>query len=669
MRSSPTPHTSRKNARSVRLSDHDALAPGASHNVLARSDALGRPMVDIGRLLRDLCEALVSSATRAGRVNRFLARIADGLVLSRCASSLALIVSEAVTNAIKHAHPSGVPGEIGCDCRRDAADALVVEIADDGVGLPEGFDPTSDGGFGFRVIRAQSEQLGATLTFASTNLGLRMQLRVPPESCGIGMLSATKVRNGLSRGGRFKPGEGQNGVIEVSAAMHATVSEEPRFRDLLEALPAAIYTTDAAGRIAFYNDAATTLWGCRPELGKTEFCGSWRLYWPDGTPMAHDECPMALTLKHNRPIRGMEVIAERPDGVRVPFIPYPSPLYDAAGVLTGAVNLLVDITERKQAEEAAHRLAAIVESSDDAIMIKDLDGIFTSWNRGAERLFGYRAEEAIGKSVKILIPADRHDEEPEILEHIRRGERIEHYETVRLRKDGSLVPVSLAVSPVKVAGKIIGASKIARDITERKRAEARQALLTAELHHRTKNLFAVVHSVVSRSFVGKRTVKDAEMAVLDRLHSLAQTHIMLIEKEWQGADIVDVVRSEMSPYGGRVSIEGPSLMLTSQAAQNFALALHELATNAAKYGALSNLTGHVRISWSVFKPNGHRLFTLRWQERGGPRVNPPKQKGFGSVVLERVMGEYFETPPRIDYAEGGVIYELNGSLEAITGQA
>jgi PAS domain S-box-containing protein len=451
--------------------------------------------------------------------------------------------------------------------------------------------------------------------------------------------------------------------------MHATVSEEPRFRDLLEALPAAIYTTDAAGRIAFYNDAATTLWGCRPELGKTEFCGSWRLYWPDGTPMAHDECPMALTLKHNRPIRGMEVIAERPDGVRVPFIPYPSPLYDAAGVLTGAVNLLVDITERKQAEEAAHRLAAIVESSDDAIMIKDLDGIFTSWNRGAERLFGYRAEEAIGKSVKILIPADRHDEEPEILEHIRRGERIEHYETVRLRKDGSLVPVSLAVSPVKVAGKIIGASKIARDITERKRAEARQALLTAELHHRTKNLFAVVHSVVSRSFVGKRTVKDAEMAVLDRLHSLAQTHIMLIEKEWQGADIVDVVRSEMSPYGGRVSIEGPSLMLTSQAAQNFALALHELATNAAKYGALSNLTGHVRISWSVFKPNGHRLFTLRWQERGGPRVNPPKQKGFGSVVLERVMGEYFETPPRIDYAEGGVIYELNGSLEAITGQA
>jgi PAS domain S-box-containing protein len=615
-----------------------------------------------------MCEALLSSARSTGRVDRFLTSIDDGLVLSHCASSLALIVSESVNNAIKHAHPSGVPGEIGVDCRRDAANALLVEVTDDGVGLPEGFDPTSDGGFGFRVMRAQSEQLGATLTFESNSLGLRIQLRVPPEACAIGMISATHGRNGPSRVGQFES-DGQNGDTAVGAAMQATVTEDRRFRELLQALPAAIYTTDAAGRITFYNDAAVTLWGCHPELGKTEFCGSWKLYWPDGTPMSHDECPMALALREKRPIRGMEAIAERPDGLRVPFIPYPSPLYDDAGVLTGAVNMLVDITERKQAEEAAHWLAAIVDSSDDAIISKDLDGIFTSWNRGAERLFGYSSDEVVGKSVKILIPADRHNEELGILERIRRGKRIEHYETVRQRKDGSLIPISLTVSPVKVAGKIRGASKIARDITERKQAEARQVLLTGELHHRTKNLFAVVHAVVSRSFVGKRTVKDAEVAVLNRLHSLAQTHVMLIEKEWQGADIAEVVRSEMSPYGGRVIIEGPSLMLTSQAAQNFALALHELATNAAKYGALSNLTGHVRISWSVFKPNGHRLFTLRWQERGGPRVTPPKQKGFGSAVLEQVMAEYFVTPPRIDYAEGGVIYELNGSLEAITGQA
>ena len=130
---------------------------------------------------------------------------------------------------------------------------------------------------------------------------------------------------------------------------------------LLKALPTAVYTTDAAGRITFYNDAAVALWGCRPELGKSEWCGSWRLYWPDGRPMPHDECPMAIALKEKRLISGAEAVAERPDGTRVPFLAYPTPLWDETGTLVGAVNTLVDITDRKKAEEAAQRLAAIVE--------------------------------------------------------------------------------------------------------------------------------------------------------------------------------------------------------------------------------------------------------------------------------------------------------------------
>jgi two-component system, chemotaxis family, CheB/CheR fusion protein len=439
--------------------------------------------------------------------------------------------------------------------------------------------------------------------------------------------------------------------------------------EMLRALPAAVYATDAAGRITFYNEAAAELWGCRPELGKSEFCGSWKLYWPDGRPMPHDQCPMAVALETGRPVRGNEAIAERPDGTRVAFAPYPTPLRDPSGKVVGAVNLLIDITERKIADLATQRLAAIVESSDDAIVSKDLNGIITTWNAGAQRLFGYRAEEVVGKSVTILIPADRFDEEPGILERIRRGERIDHYETVRMRKDGSRFHVSLSVSPLKDrTGTIVGASKIARDITERKLADERQTLLTNELHHRTKNLFAVVQAVASRSFAGKRTVEEAEKAVLSRLRTLAQTHVMLVEREWQGADVADVVRTALSPYTDRVSADGPPVVLTSQAAQNFALALHELATNAAKYGALSTVSGRVHITWSVFKPNGHRRFAFRWEERGGPIVATPTRKGFGSAVLEQVMGEYFDAPPSIDYRPAGLVYELSGMLETLTGQ-
>src|SRR5215467_1944294 len=120
--------------------------------------------------------------------------------------------------------------------------------------------------------------------------------------------------------------------------------------ELLEVLPVAVYTTDADGRIIFYNEAAAELWGRRPELGTSQWCGSWKLYRSDGRPLPHDECPMAIALKEGRPIRGVEAVAERPDGTRVPFIPYPTPLRDAAGNVVGAINMLVDVSERKQAE-------------------------------------------------------------------------------------------------------------------------------------------------------------------------------------------------------------------------------------------------------------------------------------------------------------------------------
>lgn len=453
---------------------------------------------------------------------------------------------------------------------------------------------------------------------------------------------------------------------KVEALTKKISSERDRSKALLEALPAAVYTTDGAGRVTYYNEAAARLWGCRPQIGKAEFCGSWKLYRLDGTPMAHDECPMARALKERRPIRGERAIAERPDGTRIQFIPFPTPLFDDKGNLTGAVNMLVDAAEQQQFEEVRQRLAAVVESSTDAIVSKNLDGIILSWNKGAERIFGYKAEEAIGRSILLLIPAHMHDEEFEILSRLRRGERIEHYETIRCRKDGTLINVSLSVSPLYGScGEVIGASKIARDITERKNAEARQELLSNELQHRTRNIFSVVRSVVTRSFDGKRNVTAAKAAVLQRLHSLSQTHEMLIVNEWWGANLRDVVNAEMDPYSDRIVVEGPTIDLNVRAAQDFALAIHELATNAAKYGALSNESGKVLINWSVSHDGGENRFKFQWREQGGPPVRPPRKKGFGSSVVIRVMATHTDSPPVIEFAADGLRYELSGPLDRI----
>jgi PAS domain S-box-containing protein len=261
-------------------------------------------------------------------------------------------------------------------------------------------------------------------------------------------------------------------ITERKRAEEALRDSEARFRNLLLALPAAVYTTDREGRITLFNDQAAQVWGRHPDIGKDMWCGSWRIFRPDGTPLSHDQCPMAAALHEGRSVRGQEIVIERPDGTRVCVLPYPEPLRDASGEIVGAVNMLVDITDRKQAEEARSRLAAIVESSNDAVIAQSLDGTITSWNKGAERIFGYSAEEIVGRPITTLAAPGSLDDPLAILERIRQGERVEHYETLRRTKDGRDICVSLTVSPVTdTAGQIIGASKIARDITEQKRLE------------------------------------------------------------------------------------------------------------------------------------------------------------------------------------------------------
>jgi PAS domain S-box-containing protein len=454
--------------------------------------------------------------------------------------------------------------------------------------------------------------------------------------------------------------------------------------EILLGLPAAVYTTDAAGRITFYNEAAAELWGMRPELGATEFCGSWKLYWPDGTPLPHDECPMALALKEKRAIRGMEAIVERPDGTRVRFMPYPTPLFDSSGALVGAVNTLVDITERHEAEqrirdsEARHRaIAAIIESSDDAVLTKDLDGIITSWNQGAQRLFGYAAEEAIGKPVTFLIPTDRHDEEPAILARIRRGERVEHYDTIRQRKDGTAVDISLTISPVRSReGEIIGASKIARDISERRRAEERLHLLLREMDHRVKNLFAVSSSVVALSARSAKTPRELSLVVQERLGALAKAHALTLQgtsqnglRTQQATTLHALIETILSPYDGgtvegrpRVAVTGPDISIANGSVTSFALLLHEFATNAAKYGALSTCAGYISIVCS--EDDGQ--FVLTWTERGGPPVEHQRDgDGFGTLLARATVKDQLGGEISRDWQAAGLTIRLSVSRDRV----
>jgi PAS domain S-box-containing protein len=307
---------------------------------------------------------------------------------------------------------------------------------------------------------------------------------------------------------------------------------------------------------------------------------------------------------------------------------------------------------------AAQRLASIVATSDDAIVSKTLNGLILSWNRGAERLFGYSSEEAVGKSITMVIPTDRQHEESRILERIRRGERMESYETVRRRKDGSEVEISLTVSPVVDSeGKITGASKIARDITERKKTERQIALLAREAEHRVKNILSTVQAMVKLS--QSETVDGLKQAIAGRLQALASVHDLFVDSRWTGADLRTIASEELAPYcrsdANRAQIDGDRVLLEPPLAQTTAVVLHELATNAAKYGALSGPEGKVRIDWS--RAGDGRLH-VRWSESGGPLVTPSARKGFGMRVMESMVRSHPNADLQFDWRPDGLRCEV-----------
>lgn len=300
--------------------------------------------------------------------------------------------------------------------------------------------------------------------------------------------------------------------------------------NILSHFPVPVYTTDAKGVISFYNIGAANLWGRKPQVNSpTEqaFSGAWKMYHSDGTAMAHAQCPMALALKFKKSYHQTEITIERPDGSRANVLENINPLFDDNSELIGAVNLMYEITNLKSIEADTYRLAALVESSSDAIIGKNLQGVINSWNRGAEEMFGYTSDEAIGKNVRLIIPDERQEEEDNILAKIRNGEKVESFETIRKSKHGKLIPVSLTISPIKnSSGTIVGASKIARDISmmikaqnelkhysrELKRINNSKDDFIAMTSHELKNPLAILKA--NLQFLESEIPSDSEWQVL-----------------------------------------------------------------------------------------------------------------------------------------------------------
>jgi PAS domain S-box-containing protein len=335
-------------------------------------------------------------------------------------------------------------------------------------------------------------------------------------------------------------------VTERKRMQEEIEASERRFRELLGALPAAVYTTDQDGRVTFFNQAALEFAGRKPEIGDDQWCITARLFCPDGTPLPHEQCPMAMALKENRTISGAEAVAERPDGTRVPFLAYPTPLRDSEGKVVGAVNMLVDISARKQ-------------------------------------------------------------------------------------------------------------------------AEARQRTLIDELNHRVKNTLATVQSMAMQTARHAADLQDFSASFEARLLALAKAHDLLTKRNWSGVDMASLVGDVVGPLSGvdgQLRVGGHALVLNSRAALSLTMVLNELATNAAKYGALSRGGGNLTIEWDVTSDNGQEL-VLTWIEVGGPAVVPPKRRGFGTRVIERCVERDLDGQIELDYDPAGLRAKMTFPMQAV----
>jgi PAS domain S-box-containing protein len=443
-------------------------------------------------------------------------------------------------------------------------------------------------------------------------------------------------------------------------------SEQP-IRELLGALPAAIFVTDAGGRITYCNQAAVELWGKRPELGKDRWSDLARPCRADGKPAKLTDCPTEIALRRGKSVRGLEAILERADGTRIPVLPFPTPLRDATGTIVGVVNMTVDISERRQAERTlAERNAQLALAGRAALVgsyVYDVSKGTTQISEGYATIHGLpegTTETTISEWRARVHPEDltRAEGLREQAFADRRKEDNAEYRIVLSNGEVRWIERRGAISygedgrPERVVGVNI-------DVTERKRAEQLQCALNAELDHRVKNVLATVSAIIAQTQEASGSRADFVTGLNSRINSLARTHELLSESNWRGASLAEIVRREFAPYTrGNTEARGPSVTLKAEATQPVATVLHELTTNAAKYGALSNRNGRVSVKWRWLLNGSRARLVIEWLETGGPPVLAPSQSGYGTSIIRELIP--FELGGRVElvYASEGIRCQL-----------
>jgi PAS domain S-box-containing protein len=319
------------------------------------------------------------------------------------------------------------------------------------------------------------------------------------------------------------------------------------------------------------------------------------------------------------------------------------------------------------------RRRAIVETAVDAIVVIDQDGIVQSFNPAAERIFGYQANEIVGKSINLLMPEpQRRAHDGHIRAYLKTGvAKIIGIgrEEVGQRKDGTTLPIDLAVAEWRDGDKRFFTA-IMRDITARKQAEERIQLVMRELSHRTKNLLAVVQTIAWKTARTSIDLKDFEERFAKRVAALARSHELLIEGNWDGVALKDLVCDQLHLFGAdeHLDVDGPDLVLKPASAQTLGLALHELATNAAKFGALTCAAGRIEVTWSVdLQDDASGQFRMCWRETGGPKVSAPGHKGFGHTVIKDMTERALNGEVALEFPPEGLVWHFTAPAIAALG--